>query len=283
MPDGPMPDQAQSPVSSSETEVEELRQKLVEAYNLVALGRLVTGVVHEINNPIGSILSNNEVSLRALSSLRQKLAESRESGEAPPQKALDLVDTLVSLAGVDKIACERISGVVRSLKTFSRVEEGDVRSANISGLLSDAVRLIDCQFRRRVSVTMNIEDLPEVECNPLLLSQVFLNILVNAGQAIEREGAITIRARHLPEGRRPDVEISISDNGTGIAPDVRDRIFQPGFTTKPVGLGTGLGLALSKKIIEEDHAGRLWFESEVGTGTTFFIRLPVRKKETADS
>lgn len=282
MPDGPTANESAPPVSASETELEQLRQKLADAYKLVALGRLVTGVVHEINNPIGSILSNNEVSLRALNSLRQKLAESRESGEAPPQKALELVETLISLAGVDKIACERISGVVRGLKTFSRAEEGDVRPARLADLLNDTVKLVDCQFRRRVSVRMELEELPEVECYPQLLSQVFLNLLVNAGQAIETEGEITIRATYIPAGHRPEVEISIADNGSGIPLDLQERVFQPGFTTKPVGLGTGLGLALCRKIVEENHRGRIWFMSEPGVGTTFFIRVPTQKETPAE-
>lgn len=263
-----------------EHELERLRQKLAEAYNMVALGRLVTGVVHEINNPIGSIVSNNEVSLRALESLRQKLSASRDSGEPLPQKALDLVDTLMSLASVDRIACERISAVVRSLKTYSRTEDGEVRRVRISDVLKDAIKLVDCQFRRHIQVRLELADLPEIEAFPQLLSQVFLNLLVNAGQAIEGEGVIHVRAVRSGDD---DIEISIADSGKGIPEEYQSRIFQPGFTTKPVGIGTGLGLALSRKIVEVSHGGRIWFESVPGHGTTFYLRLPVRHVPAAAS
>ncbi len=264
-------------VPGADPEIRQLRDKLAEAYRLVALGQLVTGVVHEINNPIGSIVSNNEVSLRALSSLKQKLDSARENGEPPPQKAIDLVETLLSLAAVDKIACERISAVVRSLKTFSRVEERDLRTARVCELLRDAGKLVDCQYRRRIELQIEIEEMIEIECYPQLLSQVFLNLLVNAGQAIENEGRITIRAASVSGSAPAEVEISIEDTGKGIAAEHRSRIFEAGFTTKPVGVGTGLGLALSRKLIEETHHGRIWFTSEEGRGTTFHVRLPVRQ------
>lgn len=263
--------------------VVDLRRKLAEAYPLVSLGRMVTGVVHEINNPIGSIVSNNEVSLRALESLKQKLAASLQSGEPPAQKALDLVDTLISLAAVDRIACDRISAVVRSLKTFSRVDEGDVRKARIGEIIQDAVKLVDCQFRRRIRVRTDVASLPEVECYPHLVSQVLLNLLVNAGQAIEDEGEIAVTARPFREDGVESVAIAVTDTGKGISPEHRDRIFRAGFTTKPVGVGTGLGLALSKQIVEETHGGRIWFDSEVGKGTTFHILIPVRHVRRAES
>lgn len=255
--------------------VENLRSQLAEAYRLVSLGRMVTGVVHEINNPIGSIVSNNEVSLRALESLKQKLAVSLQTGEPPAQKTLDLVDTLISLAAVDRIACDRISAVVRSLKTFSRIDEDEPRKARIGDLIHDAVKLVDCQFRRRIHVRTEIAELPEVECFPHMLSQVFLNLLVNAGQAIEGEGEIAITARPVDDNGTPWVAIAVADSGKGIAKEHQERIFSSGFTTKPVGVGTGLGLALSKRIVEESHGGRIWFDSEPGMGTTFHLRIPV--------
>jgi len=259
-------------------ELAETNKKLNEAYRLIALGRLVAGVVHEINNPIGSIVSNNEVSLRALDALKQRLEEARAAGEPPPQKALDMVATLSSLAGVDRIACDRISAVVRSLKTFARPGEDSVRSISLNDLLRDTAKLVDCQYRRRITLELQLGELPEVECHPHLLSQVFLNIMVNAAQAIENEGKITVVSRLIP----PDeVEVAISDTGKGIAPEHRARIFQAGFTTKPMGVGTGLGLALSRKIVERTHGGSIWFESEPGRGTTFYIRLPLKAPRPA--
>lgn len=274
MPEGPSVIPQPAAGVSVEEELETLRRKLVDAYAMVALGRLVTGVVHEINNPIGSIVSNNEVSLRALESLKQKLAVSRESGEPLPQKALDLVDTLISLASVDRIACERISAMVRGLKTYARAGEEETRTIRVPDLIRDIVKLVDCQYRRRVGVRLEIGELPEIEGFPQLLSQVMLNLLVNAAQAIENEGTITIRAARDADG---GVHISVADTGKGIPEEHQSRIFQTGFTTKPLGVGTGLGLALSKNIVEKSHGGRIWFESAAGKGTTFHIVLPARR------
>lgn len=258
-------------------ELAEARRKLSEGYRMIAIGRLVAGVVHEINNPIGSIVSNNEVTIRALESLKQKLEEAAAAGQPPPPKAIELVNTMATLAAVDKIACERISAVVRSLKTFSRTEDQELRKSDLNVLLKDSLKLIDCQYKRRIKTDGHFGELPEVECYPQLISQVFLNLLVNAAQAIEGEGTITLSTRADGD----EVEISISDTGRGIDPEHGGRIFQAGFTTKPVGVGTGLGLALSKEIIEETHGGRIWFESEPGRGATFYIRVPVkaRRKE----
>jgi signal transduction histidine kinase len=122
-------------------------------------------------------------------------------------------------------------------------------------------------------VETDFAELPPVQCHANMLNQVFLNILVNAGQAIQGEGKITVRSRH--EG--DSVHISIADTGPGIKPEDRPKIFAGGFTTKAVGVGTGLGLALSKKIVEETHGGSLSFESEVGVGTTFHIVVPVEQ------
>jgi len=243
---------------------------MAERERMATLGALMAGVIHEINNPIGSIVSNNEVMLKALDTLKQRLIAAREKNEPPPTKTLDLVDTLASLAAVDKIACERISGVVRSLKTFARADDSEYRVISLNNLIRDTLRLIDCQYKRRIQLVLDLGDLPDVRCAPQMMSQVLLNLAVNAAQAIEGDGTITVRSRRVPDGQ---VEVSIHDTGRGIAPEHRDRIFQTGFTTKALGVGSGLGLALCRQIVEERHGGRIWFESEPGQGTTFFVRI----------
>lgn len=265
-------------IEALKQELAEAQKKLHEGYRLIALGRLVAGVVHEINNPIGSIVSNNEVSLRALDTLKQRLEEAKAAGQPPPQKALDMVATLSSLAGVDRIACDRISAVVRSLKTFARPDEGSVRTVSLNDLIRDTAKLVDCQYRRRITLELSLGEMPDIECQPQLLSQAFLNIMVNAAQAIEDEGRIGVMTR-LVSG--DEVEVSIADTGKGIAPENRNKIFRAGFTTKPMGVGTGLGLALCRKIVERSHGGTIWFDSEPGRGTTFFIRLPLKAAHLA--
>ena len=254
-------------------------QKLVESHKMASLGRLSAGVVHEIRTPIGSILSNNDVILRSLEKLKQLLADARERGAAPPQQSLDVLDIITGLAAVDKIACERISSVIRSLKTFARVNEGELARVNINDLLTNMIKLTSTSFRRRINTETDFGELPEVECYPGLLNQVFLNLIVNAGQAIENEGTIIVKTRR-EDGR---VHISVADNGRGIPPEVRERIFAAGFTTKPMGEGTGLGLSITREIVEDAHGGCIWFETELGKGTTFHVRLPIEQKGRSDA
>ncbi|MDX2153903.1 MAG: ATP-binding protein [Bryobacteraceae bacterium] len=253
-------------------ELDAARRKLAEAYKLVSIGRLVTGIVHEINTPIGSILSNNEVTLRSLVHLKNLLTECNA-----PERAHDIVETISSLAAVDKLACERISSVIRSLKTFSRVDEGDLRMADLNEILRNTLKLSGCEFRRRIRVETDFGDIPEIECHPQLLSQVFLNLLVNAGQAIEGEGDVRVRTWRDEES----AYVTVADTGHGIKPQDRARIFATGFSTKPIGVGTGLGLAMAREIVVDTHRGDIRFESEVGVGTTFHVRLPLRQRPEA--
>jgi two-component system, NtrC family, sensor kinase len=254
-------------------ELELSQRKLAEAHKMASLGRLSAGIVHEINTPIGSILSNNETIRRSLDTLKRMISTAQAENQPVPAKAAVILDTLANLADIDKLACERIYAVIRSLKTFARVNEGDLRKVDLHEILLNMLKLSGCVFRRRVTVVTNFSDLPEVECYPGLLNQVFLNLVVNAAQAIQGDGTITVSTR--VDG--PMVEIAIADTGTGIPPDVQPRIFSAGFTTKPIGEGTGLGLALTREIIEDTHGGRIWFDTEMGKGTTFTIRIPIEQ------
>ena len=241
-----------------------------ELHQFAAVGRLLAGIVHEINTPIGSIFSNTEVILRSLDMLEPLLTDgSPESIE----KARRIIGTCQSLATVDRIACERIRSVIRGLKSISRVDDGEPHKVNINEHLRDTLKLTQAEFRRRVAVETDFGELPEVECYPQMLNQVFLNLLVNAGQAIEGEGKITVRTRD--EGAM--VHISIADSGRGMSREQQHKAFEAGFTTKAVGEGTGMGLAISREIIEQKHGGTIAFDSEPGRGTTFHIRIPVRQ------
>ena len=240
-----------------------------ELHQFAAIGRLLAGIVHEINTPIGSIFSNTDVLLRSLEMLDPLLEDGRPESI---QKARRIAATCQSLVTVDRIACERIRSVIRGLKCISRVDDPEPRKVDINNQLRDTLKLTQAEFRRRVSVETDFGELPEVECFPQMLNQVFLNLLVNAGQAIEGEGKITVRTR--PDGAM--IDISIADTGRGMTPEQKDKAFEAGFTTKAIGEGTGMGLAISKEIIEEKHGGTIHFDSEPGRGTTFHIRIPVR-------
>lgn len=248
-------------------------RELIETHKMASLGRLLAGVVHEINTPIGSIFSNNEVILRSLELLKKALTDPQPGAI---EKARDIVETCHGLAAVDKIACERISSVVRSLKTFARPDTAEFRETDLNEELQNTLKLAQAEFRRRILVETEFGELPKVQCHPAMLNQVFLNILVNAAQAIEGEGKITVRTSR--EGDQ--AHISITDTGQGIQPEDRDKVFAGGFTTKAAGIGTGLGLSISRRIIEKEHNGTITFETEVGAGTTFHIRIPIEQRRS---
>lgn len=254
-------------------ELDTANRKLAEAHKMASLGRLAAGIVHEINTPIGSILSNNETIRRSVETMKKLLNEAEAGGQNIPAKATSLLDTLGSLTAVDKIACERIYAVIRSLKTFARVNESDLRKADIHELLQNMLKLSGCVFRRRIEIETHFGELPEIECYPGLLNQVFLNLLVNASQAIEGDGVITVTT----EAANDMVHIAIADTGKGIPVEAREKIFTAGFTTKPFGEGTGLGLTITREIVVDTHGGTIDFETELGKGTTFHVHLPVQQ------
>ncbi|MEP6716771.1 MAG: ATP-binding protein [Terriglobia bacterium] len=245
-----------------------LEALVIEEHKFASLGRLLAGIVHEINTPIGSIFSNNEVILRSLELLRKDLMDCSPTSLA---RARQIVDTCRSLAQVDKIACDRIALVVRGLRVFARTADVEFRPVDLGEQIANTLKLVHGEFRRRVTFETEIEDLPQVVCNAGKINQVLLNLIVNAGQAIEGEGRITITARREAD----QVHVAIADTGPGIPVELRDRIFRAGFTTKNAGEGTGLGLNISKRIIEEIHHGSLTFESEPGEGTTFHMKIPI--------
>lgn len=259
-------------------ELETSNRKLAEAHRLASLGRLSAGIVHEIKTPIGSIFSNNEVIIRSLDKIKDLLAGAQAKSEPPPKKALDIIDIVAGLAEVDKIACERISGVIRSLKTFARVNESELLRADVNNLLEHTIKLASTVFRDRVRIETDFGDLPPVECYPALLNQVFLNLIVNAAQAIEGDGTVVVRTRVEGTG----VHIAVEDNGHGIPLDIRPKIFAAGFTTKAFGEGTGLGLTISREIVEDTHGGHISFDSELGKGTVFHVRIPIEQKQRSE-
>lgn len=237
---------------------------------MASLGRLAVGIAHEINSPIGSVLSNTAVLRRSLDDLRKLLA-ARDT--ASIEKAERIVQTCRDLAEVDRIACERIKALIKGMKSFSRVDEGEPTLMDLNKELKDTVALATCEFGCRIQSKLDLGELPPFAGYPQLLNQVFLNLIVNSAQAIGSAGTVSVRTRH--EG--DSVHVSISDDGPGMALDLQKRVFERGFTTKPHGEGTGLGLLISREIVEDKHGGSIDFESEAGVGTTFHVRLPLSR------
>ncbi|MGD0014696.1 MAG: HAMP domain-containing sensor histidine kinase [Bryobacteraceae bacterium] len=246
-------------------ELEAARAKLAEARKMASLGQLLAALVHEISTPIGSLRSNNEVERRSLDALRKLVGNSAE--------AASIVETMTDLAAVDKIACERLAAVVRGARDFSSAARGDLGTAQVNDLIENALKVAEWTYRNRITVERDYGELPAIECYPGPLGQAFLNLLVNAGQAIEGQGTVTVRT--LAEGGY--IHVSVSDTGRGIQPEDRLKIFTSGFSTKPSGEGAGLGLSITQDIVVELHGGAIDFESQPGAGTTFHVRVPTER------
>ena len=264
----------------------ETQNQLLQAEKMASIGQLAAGVAHEINNPIGYVHSNLGTLEKYLREVFSVLAayESAEASLAPEalsalralkQKAdLDFLrEDIGSLMSESKEGITRVKQIVQDLKDFSHVgARDDWTWADLHHGIDSTLNIVNNELKYKAQVLKHYGKLPEIECLPSQLNQVFLNLLVNAGHAIEERGTITIRSGVADDN---EVWVEIADTGTGIAPEHLDRIFDPFFTTKPVGKGTGLGLSLSYGIVQK-HDGRIEVESALGKGTTFRIRLPVR-------
>ena len=237
--------------------------QLIQSEKMAALGLLVAGVAHEINTPMGAIHSNNDIMTRAVGKVRKLLEP------APDNEVRRLLDILGEVCRNNEIATERIMKIVRSLKNFARLDEAERKKVNIHEGIESTLSLLRHQLKSRIRIVKCFGDIPEIECYPNELNQVFMNILVNAAQAIKHRGEITVKTWR--EGDR--VKIAISDTGVGIPPENLSKVFDPGFTTKGVGLGTGLGLSICYKIVQE-HRGTIEAESSK-QGTTFTISIPL--------
>ena len=258
-----------SQLESTNRELRDTQAALVQSEKMASLGALVAGVAHEINTPVGSINSNSDVMVRALDKLRTALENAPSEVKDNP----DLKRTLEVLGGIGKVnktACERIVKIVRSLRNFARLDEAERKIADLHEGLESTLTLVHHETKNRIQVVRDFGGIPEIECFPDQLNQVFMNVLVNATHAIEGQGKITITTRR----ETGFVTVAFSDTGKGISRENLAKIFDPGFTTKGVGVGSGLGLAICYKIVKE-HGGRIEVESELGRGSTFTITLPV--------
>lgn len=203
-------------------------EQLLELQRMATLGRLLASVAHEFSTPIASILSNVEMETRLLERLDAALVQ------GSTEKARQLVASCRDLVQVDQLACERIRRMVRSLKTASRAGGCAFQRVNLNEILDASLLLAKTLLRGRVEVHSDFGELPEVDCHPDLLSQVFLNLLANAGQAIEGTGVIRFGSRLDGE----QVHVWVEDSGRGIREEDKAKILNKGFTTKPVGVGT---------------------------------------------
>ena len=264
-------------------ELENTSMQLLQSEKMASIGQLAAGVAHEINNPMGYISSNLNVlheyitDMQSLLDAYEKASEMggdiSQAGLKAAREKIDSAELIKDMAQIVKESKEgaaRVKDIVHDLKGFSHPESGEPQWMDINNGIQSTLNIVWNELKYKAEVKKEFGELPEIKGFSQELNQVFMNLLVNAGQAIEEKGEITIKTY----SKRDNVYIRISDNGSGIAEDDIKRIFDPFFTTKEVGKGTGLGLAISYRIVQK-HGGHISVDSETARGTTFTIKLPV--------
>jgi PAS domain S-box-containing protein len=273
-------------------QLENTQEKMLQQEKLAAIGFLAAGVAHEINNPLGFVIGNLEalkgyvdVFLKMLK-LCDDLAAAVGTGDLAHsaeinleiQKLKDSVDVGFIVKDVDelleqtRVGSERIKKIVLGLKSFSRTNNAEMIMANMNDILEGVIPLVINEIKYKAEVHKEYGSVPMIMCNPQQISQIFVNLFVNASQAIREKGNITAKT-FLQEN---EVVVQISDTGAGISAENLNKIFDPFFTTKEPGQGTGLGLSISYDIIKK-HGGRIEVSSEVGKGAMFTLYFPVDK------
>lgn len=249
-------------------ELSELRAGLLASTRLASLGNLVAGLVHEINTPMGALSSNHDVIKRALVRLQAILADEQVDA-SELNEVRRIVRALDEVIGVNTLATERVNQLVKNLRDFGRPDRSEIAWADLHAGLDSTLAIMRHELGD-IEVVKDYGVLPSVLCRPQKLNEVFMNLLVNACQASRNDGRITVRTRHANES----VSITIGDAGCGITPQNRARIFEPGFTTKGSRVGMGMGLLISRQIVEQ-HEGRIDVTSVLDQGSEFTVTLPV--------
>lgn len=277
-------------------QLRETQAALVQSEKLASLGQLAAGMAHEVNNPISFVANNLSVLRREVGSVNELLAGYHSSMKVLREFRPDLVaeserlerehdlewiqESLPKLCESSIDGLSRVRDIVKNLRDFARLDEAELDKLDVNQALRSTADVLRHESdSRQVTVQLDCaQDLPNVNCFPVKIHQVFYSLLQNAIQASEIGGTIVVATRTDQDGR---VVVEVIDHGEGIDPSVLPHIFDPFFTTKPVGSGTGLGLAVSFGVIR-DHGGEIEVESELGHGSTFRVRLPLQPPKTDD-
>ena len=272
--------------------LKEHQAQLLQSEKMASVGQLAAGVAHEINNPMGFISSNLGTMAEYIEELSglievygklERLVKSGGQEDASEllseieqkKKEVDieyLLSDSGSLVEQSRDGAERVRKIVQNLKEFSHVDREEKMPADLNAGIESTLNIVWNEIKYNATVEKEYGDIPMVDCFPMELNQVFMNILVNAAQAIgDGQGTITIKTRQDGDF----VLVSIEDTGKGMPPEVQQRIFEPFFTTKDVGKGTGLGLNMAYNIVVKKHGGDILVDSEEGVGTTFSVKIPI--------
>jgi two-component system NtrC family sensor kinase len=273
-----------SELEKAYSELKLTQAKVIQQEKMACIGQLAAGVAHEINNPMGFISSNLNTLVKYIERLtdfihaQSEALESLNGGDIA-QKLRDkrnalkidyVIDDTRELIKESMDGAERVRTIVQNLKSFSRVDDAESKHADINECITSTINIVWNELKYKASLIKDLGVIPLTRCHPQQINQVFMNLLVNAAQAIEKQGEITVRTWQ----ENGSIYASVSDTGGGMPPEVLDQIFEPFFTTKEIGRGTGLGLSITYDIIKK-HNGEIIAASEPGKGTTFTVRLPV--------
>jgi PAS domain S-box-containing protein len=253
------------------TERKQVTSKMMQVDRMIAVGTLAGGVAHEINNPLAYVSANIAYAIEELGKLRVTCVAQERDGRAETVNQVDAItEALVDASD----GAHRVTEIVRDLKMFSRAEENRVEPIDVHRVLELSINMTYNELRHRARIVRDFVELPPVDASDGRLTQIFLNLLVNAAQAIPEGNADRNEVRVVTRVVGRQVLIEVRDTGMGIAPEHQRQVFDPFFTTKPVGVGTGLGLAICQSIVS-GIGGEIQVESDVGKGSTFRILLPI--------
>lgn len=273
-------------LEQANSELKETQARLVHSSKMVSLGQLVAGVAHELNNPIGFIYSNMP-HLRDYSAKLLELADIAQTNPTAIAKAKVDLDIDYIKQDLPKLiaSCEdgarRTRDIVLGLRNFSRIEEAQLKEININESIDNTLSLLSGEIKNRIQIHKDYGSVPLVTCYASQINQVFMNILSNSVQAIEEKGNIWLSTKTIEKNRKTYVSISFQDSGKGMTPQVMEKVFDPFFSTKGVGQGTGLGMSISYGIIQK-HRGEILVKSQVGIGTEFTVNIPVKYDEISN-
>jgi signal transduction histidine kinase len=280
-------------------EYKQIERELAQAHRLEAVGQLAAGIAHEINTPTQFVGDNTRFLKDAFNDINgmfdklHQLLQAAKNGPATPELLANIETCLLDAnfqylykeipLAIDQTldGVQRVSKIVQSMKEYSHPGAGKKQAIDLNRAIENTLTIARNEWKYVAELQLDLAlDLPPVMCLPEDLNQVFLNLIVNAAQAIEAKlgdnplgkGVLTVRTRR--DGDK--VIIQIQDTGTGVPSDIHDRIYDPFFTTKKVGRGTGQGLAISRSIVVDRHGGEISFETEMGQGTTFTVCIPIQ-------